>query len=382
MIYFDNAATTQMAPEVAQVMSQYLTDNYANPSGITKEAQAIRRGINGVRQTLAQAIGVEDPFTCYFTGGGTEANNWAIKSVAETMRARGKGNHLISTRMEHHSVLHPLEELVSQGFTVSYIAPDKEGRIQVADIEAAITSETILISVMFVNNELGTIQPVAEIGALTKAQGILFHCDGVQALGHLPIDVVAFNIDLLTVSAHKLHGPKGVGALYAKESIDLRPFIHGGAQERNRRAGTENVAGIMAFGEAIQLAMGKMDTEYERLKNLTEPAIEQLLTQIKGTYLNGHKAHRLPGIFNLAFEGIEGEDLIILLDRAGIQAASGAACMSGSLEASHVLEAIGKEHLAHSSLRISLGRYNTAAEVSQLVAVLPELIKTLRNENG
>ena len=375
MIYLDNAATTQIAPEVLDIIQKSLTEEYTNPSGVTKNAQNIRKNIDSTRETIANTLGVINPHDIYFTSGGTEANNWAIKGVANAYKTKGK--HIISQLTEHHSVLNALEYLKTQDFDITYISPDKNGIINPKDIQNAIKKDTILISIMFANNEIGTIQPIKEIATIAKSNNILFHTDAVQAFCHTPINIEEIGIDLLTISAHKLHGAKGVGALYIRDGIKIDPLIHGGSQERGRRGGTENVPAILGFKKAVELARTHMQQEDKRLRCMTENAINTIL-KIDGSHYNGDKTQRLAGIFNIAFENIEGEDLVIMLDREGIQVASGAACTSGSLQASHVIEAIGKKNLAHSSLRVSAGRFTTQEDMDMIVQKLPSIIAKLR----
>jgi cysteine desulfurase len=356
-IYFDNAATTKVREEVFNEMRPFLESQYGNPSSIYTIARESKVPMEKAREQVAKALGAE-PMEIYFTGSGTEADNWAIKSIAESKKS--KGNHIITTNIEHHAVLHTCEYLEKNGYEVTYLPVNEKGLVTAEQVKDAIKDETILISIMFANNEIGTIMPIKEIGKIAKEKGILLHTDAVQAVGHVPIDVNELNIDLLTLSAHKLYGPKGVGALYARKGIVLRPFIHGGAQERGRRAGTENVAGIVGLGKAIELMEEEMEEEMTRLTALRNRAIDSLTSKIPYCRLNGDRDSRLPGNLNLSFEFIEGESMLLLLDMKGIAASSGSACTSGSLDPSHVLLAIGLPHeKAHGSLRISLGRYNT-----------------------
>lgn len=375
-IYFDNAATTKVREEVFNEMRPFLESQYGNPSSIYTIARESKIPMEKAREQVAKALGAE-PAEIYFTGSGTEADNWAIKSIAETKKS--KGNHIITTNIEHHAVLHTCEYLEKNGYEVTYLPVNEKGLVTIEQVKEAIKDETILISIMFANNEIGTIMPIKEIGKAAREKGIVFHTDAVQAVGHVPIDVNELNIDLLTLSAHKLYGPKGVGALYARKGIILRPFIHGGAQERGRRAGTENVAGIVGLGKAIELMGEEMEEEIIRLTALRNRAIDGLTKAIPHCRLNGDRDNRLPGNLNLSFEFIEGESMLLLLDMKGIAASSGSACTSGSLDPSHVLLAIGLPHeKAHGSLRISLGRYNTKEEIDYLIETLPPIVERLR----
>jgi cysteine desulfurase len=375
-IYFDNAATTKVREEVFNEMRPFLESQYGNPSSIYTIARESKVPMEKAREQVAKALGAE-PMEIYFTGSGTEADNWAIKSIAESKKS--KGNHIITTNIEHHAVLHTCEYLEKNGYEVTYLPVNEKGLVTAEQVKDAIKDETILISIMFANNEIGTIMPIKEIGKIAKEKGILLHTDAVQAVGHVPIDVNELNIDLLTLSAHKLYGPKGVGALYARKGIVLRPFIHGGAQERGRRAGTENVAGIVGLGKAIELMEEEMEEEMTRLTALRNRAIDGLTSKIPYCRLNGDRDSRLPGNLNLSFEFIEGESMLLLLDMKGIAASSGSACTSGSLDPSHVLLAIGLPHeKAHGSLRISLGRYNTKEEIEYLIETLPPIVERLR----
>jgi len=376
-IYFDNAATTAMRKEVYEEMLPYFTEMYGNASGIYSIARDNKKAIEKAREQIASLIKSKSPKELYFTGSGTEADNWAIKGVAEANKH--KGNHIITTVIEHHAVLHTCEYLERNGFRVTYLPVCEKGIINIKDLENAITDETILISVMFANNEIGTIQPIREIGRLTKRHNILFHTDAVQAVGHVDIDVREMNIDLLSMSAHKMHGPKGMGALYIKNGTKIKPFIHGGAQERNRRAGTENVPGIVAMGKAVELLQSEMNEEMEKIKRLRDMTIDGILRAIPHSRLNGDREKRLPGNVNVSFRFIEGEGILLMLDAKGILAASGSACTSGSLDASHVLLALGLQHdEAHGSLRITIDKYNTEDEVKKLLEVLPPIITRLR----
>jgi cysteine desulfurase len=375
-IYFDNAATTKPRSEVVDKMMPYLTESFGNPSSIYKIAQKNKNAVDEARDNIASVINAKSN-EIYFTAGGSESDNWALKGVAESYKNKGK--HIITTAIEHHAILHTCEYLESEGFEVTYLPVDEYGIISLDELKKAVREDTILISVMFANNEIGSIQPIAEIGAFAREKGIVFHTDAVQAFGHVPIDVEAMNIDLLSSSGHKIYGPKGTGFLYIRKGIKIKPLIHGGAQERNRRAGTENVPGIVGFGEAAKLAAGEMDAEAERLSKLRDKLINGILTAIPYSRLNGHPTKRLPGNANISFEFIEGESMLLLLDSKGICASSGSACTSGSLDPSHVLLAIGLPHeKAHGSLRISLGHFNTEEEVDYLLEVLPPIVERLR----
>lgn len=376
-IYFDNSATTPTKPEVVETMLPYFTQSFANPSSIYEIAQENRKAIDTARQQVANAIGAKER-EIFFTSGGTESNNWAIKGIAEAYSKKGK--HIITSTIEHHAVLHTCEYLEKKGYEVTYLPVDEFGMIDVKDLEAAIKEETILISIMFANNEIGTIQPVKEIGDIAKKHGILFHTDAVQAIGQVDINVEEMNIDLLSLTAHKFNGPKGIGALYVRKGIKLKAFIHGGAQERRRRAGTENVPGIVGLGKAIELATTNMNEKNEKIKKLQEKTICEIREKIPFLKLNGHPTKRLPNNVNFSFEFIEGESLLIMLDMQGISASSGSACTSGSLDPSHVLLATGIPHeIAHGSLRISFGPDNTEDEVDYLIEVLPNIVQRLRD---
>lgn len=375
-IYFDNAATTKPRKEVIDKMLPYITEKYGNPSSIYKIARENKEAVDEARQAVAEAINAK-PNEIYFTAGGSESDNWALKGIADSYSDKGK--HIITTAIEHHAILHTCEYLESKGFEVTYLPVDEYGIISVEELKSAIREDTILISVMFANNEIGSVQPIAEIGKIAREKGIVFHTDAVQAVGHLPIDVEEMNIDLLSLSGHKLYGPKGIGALYVRKGIKLKPFIHGGAQERGRRAGTENVPGIVGLGEAVRLASAEMEEERTRLVSLRDRLIEGILTSIPHSRLNGHPEKRLPGNVNISFEFIEGESMLLLLDMKGICASSGSACTSGSLDPSHVLLAIGLPHeKAHGSLRLTLGHFNTDEDVDTVLRELPPIVQRLR----
>ena len=340
LIYLDNAATTRTAPEVVEAMLPYFTETYGNPSSVYGFSQKSREAITDARETIAKALGARTE-EIYFTAGGSESDNWAIKAAAEAYRSRG--NHIITSKIEHHAVLHTGEWLEKQGFEVTYLDVDENGTVKLEELKKAIRPTTILISIMFANNEIGTIQPVREIGKIAKEHGILFHTDAVQAFGQLPIRVDELNIDMLSSSAHKLNGPKGIGFLYIRKGVKIRSFIHGGAQERKRRAGTENVPGIVGYGAAVERAMRTMEDRTAREKELRDYLIGRVLKEIPYTRLNGHRTNRLPNNANFSFQFVEGESLLIMLDMDGICGSSGSACTSGSLDPSHVLLAIRSE---------------------------------------
>ncbi|HHX18277.1 MAG TPA: cysteine desulfurase NifS [Clostridium sp.] len=375
-IYFDHAATTPISSEVLEKMLPYLKGNFGNPSSIYFLGRESKKAIEEAREKVSKAINA-NPREIFFTGSGTEADNWAIKGVAYSNK--DKGNHIITTSIEHHAVLHTCRYLESDGFEVTYLPVDENGLISPEDVLNAIRPNTILISVMFANNEIGTVQPIKEIGKIAKDKGVIFHTDAVQAVGNIPIDVNELNIDLLSLSAHKLYGPKGVGALYIKKGVKITSFIHGGAQERSRRASTENVAGIVGLGEAIKIATENIEENNKALLSLRDRTIEEVLKNIPFTRLNGDRNNRLPGNVNFSFEFIEGESLLLMLDMKGIAASSGSACTSGSLDPSHVLLAIGLPHeIAHGSLRITFGKDNSHDDVNILLNELPEIVGRLR----
>ncbi len=374
--YFDNAATTAARPEVAEAMAHYFTESYGNPSSIYKIAQKNKTAVEKAREQIAKAINAETN-EIYFTAGGSEADNWAIKGVAESYANKGK--HIITSCIEHHAVLHTCEYLETKGYEVTYLPVDEYGLVSLEDVKKAVREDTILITIMFANNEIGTIEPIAEIGAFAREKGILFHTDAVQAVGHVPIDVKAMNIDMLSMSGHKFYGPKGIGALYMRKGIKITPLIHGGAQERSRRAGTENVPGIIGMGLAAELAVKELDTEMPRLTALRDKLIGSILEKVPYSRLNGHPTKRLPGNVNISFEYIEGESILLLLDYKGICASSGSACTSGSLDPSHVLLAIGLPHeKAHGSVRLTMGHFTTEEQVDYVIQELPPIIERLR----
>ena len=375
-IYLDNAATTAVSPEVLEAMLPYFTQCFGNPSSIHSTGRDARRVVDAARRQVAAAIGAQ-PQEIYFTAGGSESDNWAIKGTAFAKRA--KGNHIITSQIEHHAVLHTCAWLEKQGFEVTYLPVDEFGRVRVEDVEKAITDKTILISIMAANNEIGTLQPITEIGKLAKSRGILFHTDAVQAVGHMKLDVKEMGIDMLSMASHKVRGPKGVGALYCRKGIILEPLIHGGGQERGLRSGTENVAGIVGFGEALRYAKENMDEYLPYVKSLTDHLIEEV-TKIPYTQLTGDPVNRLPGTASFVIECIEGESLILLLDLNGIATSTGSACSTGSLDPSHVLMAIGLPHeIAHGSLRVTLGEQNTMEDVDYIIEKINAVVTRLRD---
>ncbi|MDR3905454.1 MAG: cysteine desulfurase NifS [Evtepia sp.] len=377
MIYADNAATTRLSATALAAMLPYLTEQYGNPSSLYTLGQTAATALAQARETVARCLHCR-PEEIVFTSGGSEADNQAILSAARWGKRQGK-THIISTAFEHHAVLHTLQKLEKEGFTVTLLDVHADGRITPQQVEAAITQDTCLVTVMYANNEIGTIQPIGEIGAICRARKVPFHTDAVQAAGHLAIDVGAEQIDMLSLSAHKFHGPKGVGALYVRKGIPLLPLIEGGAQERRKRAGTENVAGIVGLAAALQTACDHLEANAAKVTALRDRLIDGLAA-IPHAALNGDQDHRLPGNVNVCFEGIEGESLLLLLDDRGICASSGSACTSGSLDPSHVLLAIGRPHeVAHGSLRLSLCEENTEAEVDTMLREIPKVVEYLRN---
>ena len=376
-IYFDNAATTRVRDEVFEIMAPFLREDYGNPSSVYRLARTAKNAIEKAREQLAAAIGAKSS-EIFFTGSGTEASNWAIISAAESYREKGK--HIITSNIEHHAVLNTCKYLEKHGFEVTYLSVDRFGLINIEDLKAAIRADTILISIMYANNEIGTVQSVAEIGAIAGTNDILFHTDAVQAFGHIPVNVVKDCIDMMSVSAHKIHGPKGVGALYVRTGVKLPAFIHGGSQEKGRRAGTENVAGIAGFGLAAELCALKMEEEMREVSRLRDKIVSEILKTVPDAQLNGHKDKRLPGNANISFDYVEGESVLLMLDMKGISASSGSACTSGSLNPSHVLMALGLPHeKAHGSLRISVGRYNTEEEADKLIFEIGPIVQKLRD---
>lgn len=375
-IYLDNAATTQTRVEVVEAMLPYFNEYYGNPSSIYDIATKSKTAVNQARDTVAAALGCTNN-EVYFTAGGSEADNWALIGVAEAYAEKGK--HIITSSIEHHAILHTCEYLKSKGFEITYVSVDEEGVINLEELKAAIRPTTILISVMFANNEIGTIQPIKEIGQIAKENNILFHTDAVQAFGHVPIDVNEYHIDLLSAAGHKFNGPKGIGFLYIRQGLKLRSFIHGGGQERKRRAGTENVPGIVGIGKAAELAIDSMSERMEYETKLRDYLIDRVTSEIPFTRVNGHKKNRLPNNTSFCFRFIEGESLLILLDMKGIAGSSGSACSSGSLDPSHVLLAIGLPHeIAHGSLRLTLSEKTTKAEIDFVVESIKETVAKLR----
>ena len=375
-IYLDHAATTKLKKEVLDAMLPFLTEQYGNPSSIYTLGREAKKAMDSAREQVAKAINAQ-PNEIYFTSSGTESDNWAIKGVAYANKQKGK--HIITSNIEHHAVLHTCEFLEKEGFEVTYIPVDNEGIIKLDELKKAIRPDTILISVMLANNEIGTIQPIKEISKIAKEHGIYLHTDAVQAVGSIPVDVNDLGVDLLSLSGHKIYGPKGVGVLYVKSGTKISPFIHGGGQERGKRAGTENVANIVGIGKAIELATQDIKAYSSHLQKLRDMTIEEILKTIPHSRLNGHAEKRLPGNVNISFEYIEGESILLMLDSKGISASSGSACTSGSLDPSHVLLAIGLPHeIAHGSLRLTFGEENTKDDVKYLLDVLPPIIEKLR----
>ncbi len=376
-VYADNAATTRIAPQVLDAMLPYLKEEYGNPSTLYKLGREAKIAIEKAREQVAQVIGAKAE-EIFFTGSGTEADNMALKGVLYGPAGKGK-KHLITTKIEHHAILHTAMALEKEGFQVTFLDVDKNGRVDLEELKQAITPDTALVSIMAANNEVGTIQPIEEIGKICREKGVLFHTDAVQAFGHMPLDVNKMNIDLLSLSAHKINGPKGSGALYIRRGLGLRPVIEGGGQERNRRSGTENVAGIVGLGRAAQLAMETMEEESARLKALAKKLTDGVL-QIPETILTGDPENRLPGACSFAISAIEGESLVLYLDMEGICTSTGSACSTGSLDPSHVLMAIGLSHeVSHGSLRVTLGRFNTEEEVDYIIEALPKVVEKLRS---
>ena len=377
LIYLDNAATTKTAPEVVEAMLPYFSEYYGNPSSIYSLAGESKKAVTQARETIAEALGAK-PEEIYFTAGGSEADNWALKAAAEYYK--NKGNHIITTKIEHHAVLHTCQWLEKQGFEVTYLNVDENGIVKLEELKKAIRPTTILISVMFANNEIGTLQPIRGIGQIAHENGILFHTDAVQAFEQGPIQVDEYQIDMLSASGHKLNGPKGIGFLYIRKGVKIRSFIHGGAQERKRRAGTENVPGIVGFGKAVERAVSTMKERTDKERELRDYLIGRVQKEIPFTRLNGHRTLRLPNNANFSFQFIEGESLLIMLDMEGICGSSGSACTSGSLDPSHVLLAIGLPHeIAHGSLRLTLNEEITREDLDYVVENLKKIIERLRS---
>ena len=377
MIYLDNAATTKTAPEVVDAMLPYFSEYYGNASTIYSLGAESKKAMDHARQTIADSLGAK-PEEIYFTAGGSESDNWALKATAEAYASKGK--HIITTKIEHHAILHTCEYLEKRGFEITYLNVDRDGLISLDELKAAIRPDTILISVMFANNEIGTIEPIAEIGEIAKEHGVLFHTDAVQAYAQVPINVDEMHIDMLSASGHKLNGPKGIGFLYIRKGVKIRSFVHGGAQERSRRAGTENIPGIVGLGAAVERAMRIMDTKTRKEIELRDYLIGRLENEIPHCWLNGHRTKRLPNNINFSFLFIEGESMLIMLDMKGICASSGSACTSGSLDPSHVLLAIGLKHEeAHGSLRLTLSEESTKEEMDIVAEEVTKIVQRLRD---
>ena len=376
-IYMDNAATTQVYPEVFDAMKPYFTEFYGNPSSIYSFAGNSKKAVEDARKTIADFLGARTE-EIYFTGGGSESDNWALKATADAYANKGK--HIITSKIEHHAILNTCEYLEKKGFEVTYLDVDENGFVNPADVEKAIRPDTILVSIMTANNEIGTIEPIAEIGKIAKDHGVLFHTDAVQAFGHIPMNVDEMNIDMLSASGHKINGPKGIGIMYIRKGVKIGSFVHGGAQERQRRAGTHNVPGIVGIGKAVELARDNMKERMEYETKLRDHLISRVMEEIPYAKLNGDKVKRLPNNVNVCFRFIEGESMLILLDQNGVCGSSGSACTSGSLDPSHVLLAIGLPHeIAHGSLRLTLSEKNTMEEVDFTVDKLKGIIERLRS---
>ncbi len=377
MIYLDNAATTKTAPEVVEAMLPYFSEFYGNASSVYSFAGNSKEAMAKARESIANALGAKEN-EIYFTAGGSEADNWALKATAEAYKA--KGNHIITTKIEHHAILHTCEYLEKNGYEVTYLDVDENGVVKLDQLKKAIRPTTILISVMFANNEIGTMEPIKEIGEIAKENGILFHTDAVQAFGQVPINVDELNIDMLSSSGHKLNGPKGIGFLYIRKGVKIRSFVHGGAQERKRRAGTENIPGIVGYGAAVERAMRTMKERTDKEIELRDYLIDRVLKEVPYTRLNGHRTNRLPNNANFSFQFVEGESLLIMLDQHGICGSSGSACTSGSLDPSHVLLAIGLPHeIAHGSLRLTLSEETTKEDIDFVIEVIKEIVARLRS---
>ncbi|MGI6085413.1 MAG: cysteine desulfurase NifS [Acetivibrionales bacterium] len=378
IIYFDHAATTYVKPEVFEAMKPYFTEEYGNASSIYSIGRSTRKAIEDARIITAKSVGASEPSEIYFTGSGTEADNWAIKGAAMALRKKGK--HIITSSIEHPAVMATCEFLQKQGYEITYIQVDKEGLINPEDVDRAIRPDTILVTIMMANNEIGTIEPIKEIAEVCKKHGVLFHTDAVQAAGNIPIDVKDLGVDLLTISGHKFYGPKGVGMLYIRKGVRIENFVHGGHQERNKRAGTENVPGIVGFAKALELANINMEAHTRKLISLRDRAYKGITERIPHVKVNGSMEKRLPGNLNVSLRFVEGESVLLMLDMKGIKVSSGSACTSGSLDPSHVLLAIGLPHeIAHGSLRISFGDINTEEEVDYFIDTLDEIVTKLRN---
>ena len=380
-IYLDNAATTPCAPEVLEAMLPCFTQVYGNASSVHAWGREAKRSVEAARRQVQKCLNAAIPQEILFTAGGSESDNWAIKGAAFAHADRGR--HIITTAIEHHAVLHACQWLEKQGFEVTYLPVDGQGCVSAAQVEKAIRPDTILVSVMAANNEVGTLQPIAEIGAICRARGVIFHTDAVQAVGMVPVDVKALGVDLLSLSGHKLHGPKGVGALYVRKGVRIDNLIHGGAQERGMRAGTENLPGVIGLGKAIEMAAERLQENAARMTEMREQLIAGVMARIPGVRLNGHPTCRLPGNVNLSFTGVEGEALLLRLDLAGVAASSGSACTSGALDPSHVLMALGlTEAEAHGSLRLTLGTDTTREDIAAVMDILPPIVQDLRSMRG
>lgn len=376
-IYLDNAATTKTCKEAVEAMLPYFTEYYGNPSTIYSLGQECKKAISEVREIIAESLGARSD-EIYFTAGGSESDNWALKATA--LAYANKGKHIITSKIEHHAILHTCEYLETQGYEVTYLDVDKDGIVDMDQLKNSIRQDTILISIMYANNEIGTIQPIKEIGELAHANGILFHTDAVQAYAHEKIDVDECHIDMLSASGHKLNGPKGIGFMYIRKGVKIRSFVHGGAQERSRRAGTENVPGIVGLGAAVKRSFAMLDEKAEKEKALRDHLIDRISKEIPYCFLNGHKTQRLSNNVNFGFEFIEGESMLIMLDMEGICASSGSACTSGSLDPSHVLLAIGLPHeKAHGSLRLTVSEENTIEEMDKVVDSLKKIVERMRS---
>lgn len=376
-VYADNSATTRVSPIVVEKMLPFFSEVYGNPSSLYSVGGEAKQAVEAARENIAKNIGAKHPSEIYFTSGGSESDNWAVKGVAYALASKGK-KHIITSKFEHHAILHTCKALEKEGFEVTYLDVYENGIVNPEDVENAIKDDTALVTIMYANNEIGTIQPVSEIGAICKKHGVLFHTDAVQAAGYCKINVVEQNIDLLSLTAHKIHGPKGCGLLYVRRGVNLNNLINGGAQERNRRAGTENVAGIVGLDAALQLAVDGMNERNAKLIKMRDRLIDGLL-KIERSRINGDRNNRLPGNVNMCFEGIEGESLLLKLDLNGIQASSGSACTSGSLDPSHVLLAIGLPHeIAHGSMRLSFSDENTEEDIDYILETVPEIVNYLR----
>ena len=377
LIYLDNAATTKVEPQVLEAMMPYFSETYSNPSAVYSFASQANKAVTAAREQVADVLGAK-PEEIYFTGGGSESDNWALKAIAESYARKGK--HIITSAIEHHAILHTCQYLEKHGYEITYLPVDADGKISLEELEAAIRPDTILISIMAANNEIGTIEPLKEIGEIAKKHGVLFHTDAVQAFGHIPLDVEEMHIDLLSASGHKLHGPKGIGFLYIRKTVRIGSFIHGGAQERQKRAGTLNVPGIVGLGKAAELAKQNMEQNMAYESKLRDHLIERILAEVPYVKLNGHRTDRLPNNVNICFRFVEGESLLILLDQNGICGSSGSACTSGSLDPSHVLLAIGLPHeIAHGSLRLTLSEETTMEDLDFTVDQIKKIIERLRS---